>query len=138
MKNYYIYILICPVDNTIRYVGVTVTTKSSLKQHMVGHEGILEKIIWINSLKKNKLKPILEVVAVEKSKDMAHHMEALFIQKYAKEVHPIFNGKLNPNRPNPRKGISFNQFVSYNNKADKLGISIYEYMEKRVKSKKVF
>jgi len=60
--KYTIYKLIDPITNEIRYIGLTINTlKQRLKSHM-SENGKSHKIMWVQKLKKNKLKPIIEVV----------------------------------------------------------------------------
>lgn len=63
MTVIYIYGLIDPRDNRVRYIGKTNNLKLRLKQHF--HETKLTlKANWIKSLKKQKLKPSIQIIDV--------------------------------------------------------------------------
>ena len=57
-----IYGLLDPIDNVLHYIGLTSDPKKRLNNHYNGNEGTKEKLIWIRHLKKNGLKPIMEVI----------------------------------------------------------------------------
>jgi group I intron endonuclease len=60
--KYTIYKLIDPTDDNIRYIGLTFNDlKLRLKSHL-SEPGKSHKIYWINKLKKQGLKPIIESV----------------------------------------------------------------------------
>lgn len=65
MKTYYIYLLIDPRDNIVRYVGCTINPKARLSGHkssecVLGSK--IEKADWVQSLKKENLMPVMRVV----------------------------------------------------------------------------
>ena len=63
MEKTNIYILIDPRDNKVRYVGKANNIKERLKSHLnPTRKHQIHKKNWINSLKKEKLKPIIEVI----------------------------------------------------------------------------
>jgi len=65
----YIYGLVCPMDNTVKYVGKANDPNRRLRDHLVDFRGVeLNKALWIRTLKVNKLKPsilILEEVPID-------------------------------------------------------------------------
>jgi len=59
----YIYILICPITNQLKYVGKSNCVIKRLKDHMWDFRGVpVDRMLWIDELKRKKLKPILEVI----------------------------------------------------------------------------
>ena len=59
----FIYTLTDPITNKIRYVGKTNNLKARYKEHMNSGHGVgTHKRNWIDSLKKQGLKPIMEVI----------------------------------------------------------------------------
>lgn len=79
MKEY-IYYLICPIENKVRYVGKTKNPKSRYKQHI----SKLDKLItpkrkWLESLFEKKLLPIMKIVeetTVERGREREqYHVE---------------------------------------------------------------
>jgi hypothetical protein len=60
----YIYGLVCPENNIVRYVGKSVSPLTRFRQHMFRlKEGEGQyKVCWIKSLKKEGLKPTLKII----------------------------------------------------------------------------
>ena len=58
-----IYILKDPITEVAHYIGFTVNPKNRLGQHIENNQGIKEKRIWIGNLKKQGLKPKMEIIA---------------------------------------------------------------------------
>ena len=85
MENikYTIYKLIDPTDNRIRYVGLTFNDlKTRLKSHLY-EPGKSHKIYWINKLKKQGLKPIIESIEEDiSSYEMACNREIYYIDYF--------------------------------------------------------
>lgn len=59
MRNVYIYALICPLSNEIRYIGKTVNIKNRIRYHFNPNhtDTNTHKKNWINKLKSDNLKP---------------------------------------------------------------------------------
>ena len=57
----YIYKLIDPRNNKIRYVGKTINIKRRYKQHLYEKDKS-HKSLWVQSLRNQKLKPIIEIL----------------------------------------------------------------------------
>lgn len=63
METVYIYTLSDPRNNLVRYVGKTKNPMMRLKNHMNRkHNEKSHKTNWIETLKRNKLKPIFEII----------------------------------------------------------------------------
>jgi hypothetical protein len=63
MKTIYIYTLSDPRNNLVRYVGKTNNPNMRLKNHLNRrHNERTHKRNWIDSLKKNNLKPLFEII----------------------------------------------------------------------------
>jgi len=60
----YIYVLLDPRTNEIRYLGKTNDTKERLYGHIYEKGKLGHKYKWIQQLKKNGLKPIIEVLDI--------------------------------------------------------------------------
>lgn len=59
----FIYILICPIDDQIKYVGKSNNPDKRLKDHLLDFRCMdLHKATWIKKLRQQKLKPILVVI----------------------------------------------------------------------------
>jgi hypothetical protein len=63
VKTTFIYILIDPIDNTIRYVGKTNNPKERFKAHTnIARDNNTHKRNWINKLRKCGCKPEIEII----------------------------------------------------------------------------
>jgi hypothetical protein len=82
MKTYKIYTLNHPITNEIRYVGQTVyELKIRLRKHLVSKDKSY-RTNWIQSLLKQDLKPIINLVLDNLSKEESNYYEQYYIQKY--------------------------------------------------------
>jgi hypothetical protein len=54
-----VYTLSCPIENVVKYVGMTV---NSLESRLQGHisQPLPKNTEWINTLQQKNLKPIIE------------------------------------------------------------------------------
>ena len=63
MKTYYLYYLIDPNTNLVRYVGVTYRQKQRYKEHInSAKKEKNHKANWINSLLRNNQKPVFKII----------------------------------------------------------------------------
>ena len=63
MKTYYLYYLIDPNTNLVRYVGVTYRPKQRYKEHInSAKKEKNHKANWINSLLRNNQKPVFKII----------------------------------------------------------------------------
>ncbi len=78
---YKLYVLICPIDNMVRYVGIT---SQSLKERLRGHckEKRSYRWNWINKLKTQGKKPIIKLVCENLTEKQACAMEIDLIAVY--------------------------------------------------------
>ena len=91
MKETYIYILKDPRTNKVRYVGKANNPEYRFKNHINKcRDKNTHKRNWINELRKEKLKPILEIidkVSIEKRKEY----EKFYIKKYLNDGCDLVN-----------------------------------------------
>ena len=90
MEEYKIYALKDPIDNVIKYVGVSKNVESRYKQHLyVTHNN--EKSKWILELKKLDLKPEIIILhsIITDSKINAYNIEKEYIRKYKDTIYNI-------------------------------------------------
>ena len=78
---HYIYLLICPISNDVKYVGVTMNPKSRFNNHLNRFENKSKKE-WIHLLKSQELKPIMKIVENCATKEIAIDSENIYIEKY--------------------------------------------------------
>ena len=58
-----IYVLICPIDNRVKYVGRTAfDLRTRLNCHFGGGSGSKKKTAWIKLLKANNLRPTIKQI----------------------------------------------------------------------------
>lgn len=79
---FHIYSLICPIDNEVRYIGVTRNPEMRLRGHINDKESNKEKINWINNLKRVGAKPIMDILESCNDREEAHNLEVKYYQKY--------------------------------------------------------
>jgi predicted GIY-YIG superfamily endonuclease len=91
MTEYKIYGLKDPLDNKIKYVGVSKNVDSRYKQHFYLDE--TEKSKWIQELKKQDLRPELVILEVLETDDrgVALNKEKEYIKMYKDQVYNITN-----------------------------------------------
>lgn len=124
-KIYRSYILICPIERIVKYVGITYQT---LEERLNGGNGHLypnkksnpHKYHWIQKLKKQGLKPEIKLVCDNLTEEQACKMEIELIALYRHlvgekltniheggNVPPVHYGDENPSKKNSvRKKIS--------------------------------
>lgn len=73
MGNVYIYGLICPLGQEIRYVGKTINLKSRLKNHLfnVNHSNGPHRKNWIKKLLSKNIFPVLTVLEISNNENWA-------------------------------------------------------------------
>jgi hypothetical protein len=77
---YYIYTLSHPITNEVRYVGVTINPKRRYKQHLYDKR-TSHKANWVQQLRKEKLKPIMNIIE-ECNKTNWQEQEIFWIIQY--------------------------------------------------------
>ena len=91
MINYYIYALICPMDNIVKYVGCSKDPeqrlRASFNYRTVENK---RKFEWFNLLKKDNNYPIIEILSNSTDIDIAIEEEQFYISKYR---NTIFNAQ---------------------------------------------
>lgn len=74
--KFYIYCLMDPITNKIRYVGITIDLITRYKSHCYNKKDIKNwKINWVNSLRRKKLKPIMCIIEEIKKEDFNDYDE---------------------------------------------------------------
>lgn len=68
MEEIYVYTLTDPIDNLIKYVGITNNIHKRMITHLNDNRNTL-KSSWIKNLKSKGLKPILEVIDITDSEN---------------------------------------------------------------------
>ena len=114
--DYKIYKLIDPIDERIRYVGMTI---NSLKQRLKSHrneKSKSHKSAWVNSLKKNGLAPKIELIETVNSYKLACEKETYWIDKLKKDGHNLTNHATGGNK-NKRMSLETRQKMSESHKA---------------------
>lgn len=86
---YSIYALIDPVDESVRYIGMSAQPEIRLAYHLAGSFG--RKLHWIQDLRSQGLLPVLEILETTDSKQYAYDREGYWIHYYAKRHAPLLN-----------------------------------------------
>lgn len=104
----FIYVLRCPITNEIRYVGKTNNPLQRFKAHNNKARDVnTYKRNWINSLRKEGLKPVFEIIE-ECSIDIWKEREKYWIEFYIKE-----GCKLTNYITKSGQGLTFGNKTSY-------------------------
>ena len=83
----YIYILKDPTTNEIRYVGKTNNLKQRLNQHLYSKKDTnRHKVNWIEKLKKQNKKPIIECIK-EVTEKTWKEWEKFYIKEFISKLH---------------------------------------------------
>lgn len=103
MRNVFIYKIVCPITNDIKYVGKTLRLERRRQEHNMrknkSNPSLIEK--WENDLLSNNLKPIFEVIEKCSEKDWEKR-EMYWIRKFKEDGHILLNmtnGGDSVNRP---------------------------------------
>lgn len=119
----YVYGLLCPIENKVRYVGQSIQPALRFKAHLNSGNGVPSNAReeWIKSLKEQNLKPelvILEAVKrtaiVRYSRDAAaSEAECRWIGRLLNEGHPLTNngGELKKSEADTRNAHVFEEAV---------------------------
>jgi predicted GIY-YIG superfamily endonuclease len=86
-KDFVVYGLFCPVDNIVRYIGITYRPKERLKEHIrQSRTGGTHKKHWLNKLIniENKI-PEIKILAKNLTLSQAKNKEKLLIKQYRKK-----------------------------------------------------
>ena len=71
----YIYTLVCPIDNVVRYVGKSKNPKTRFKQHIREKGNNTKKKRWIKDLLQQGKLPILKIVDKAEDEPLARNLE---------------------------------------------------------------
>jgi predicted GIY-YIG superfamily endonuclease len=99
----YTYILKCPITNTVKYVGQSVTPQKRLKEHLGNPNPRFSQ--WYDKLNKLNLKPILICVSSHDTKKECDQIEKHLIEQFSKK-YKLLNRRFNPTPP-PMYGYNF-------------------------------
>jgi predicted GIY-YIG superfamily endonuclease len=88
-KRWHVYVMICPNENIVRYIGITSKNPSvRFMQHVMGKGTATKgKKDWIQSLKNEGKLPIFKVIESGIQEEEARKKEIELIQEY-KVKHP--------------------------------------------------
>lgn len=107
-KTHYVYSLLCPIDNVVRYVGYTQHLEDRYKSHLINSKDTPEdKMQWVLKLRSLGLKPILITLKKSGSQKNTLLSEKFYIDKY---LDTIFNVK-KPKRKNPKSFSLINEQI---------------------------
>ena len=84
MKKYYLYYLIDPNTNEVRYIGITYRPEKRLNEHLsLAKKQKTYKDNWILKLAENNQRPILKIISESESKEEIVSMEINGISNFS-------------------------------------------------------
>jgi len=92
MEMIFIYTLICPINNVVKYIGITNNRETRLNQHKQ-EDSKSRKGLWIKMLRKKKKIPIMKVIDMV-TEDQKHIMEKYYIKLYIDNGFDLLNSKI--------------------------------------------
>ncbi len=97
MGKIFIYSLVCPVGESVKYVGKTKTELSiRLSAHLTDSGENIEKNLWIGSLKEKGLRPEIKLLEVTND-EFWEIKEGQWIEKFTNDGVKLFNKTLDEN-----------------------------------------
>lgn len=87
MNKYYVYVLKCPFDFKIRYIGCTKNPKLRYRNHRTDNRFTNEYIKdWLCGLRLSGNKPIFQIIYETYSEKNAKSMEKNLIKKFSDQL----------------------------------------------------
>lgn len=120
-----IYCLRCPKTNEPKYVGRTKDVKLRMRNHSNRFHGIdTKRRDWINSLREENLKPILEVLK-EVDESEGAYWEKFYLLEFTNRGYSLMNQNINNlgNQTSFKSGFNSVEVVAL----DKLGNYVFEF-----------
>ena len=115
----YIYALLDPRDNEVRYIGKTINPKRRLVEHLNDSKREYNyRAMWIKSLLKENLKPLIKFLKICPLSDFVKY-ETEYIQLYK-------NGKLTNSDETGQGSIGRRQEI-LDKQSEKMGRIVYQY-----------
>jgi hypothetical protein len=107
-----LYVLICPIDNIVRYVGISENPNERLKKgHLVDKRENPHKTRWIDKLKQLKLKPTLKIIRENLTEIEAENNEIALISIYRSILgSKLTNIAKGGNRPPAKMGEAHHKY----------------------------
>lgn len=136
-NKFYVYALVCPIDNIVRYVGATINLDLRFKQHIKELNSNSRKTEWIKFLSENNMFPTMKVLAILNTELNCRESESFFISKYRKTIYNSSSPrpyKINPIIKENQKviiaHIPFNRDThdKIKNEAKELGLTVSAYI----------
>jgi hypothetical protein len=88
---YYIYELVDPRTDQIRYVGITNNPELRLYQHTNCIDATGVKLAWLEEMRNDRVKPIMRIIETTDSKQQAEAQEKHWIQEFIKSGFDLVN-----------------------------------------------
>jgi len=120
VRKTFIYILVCPIDGMVKYVGKSNNPDKRLRDHMLDFRCMdIHKAMWVRNLKSQKMKPELIVIDEVNLFDWKY-WESFWCEYYKSLGFKLFNSR-------SRNGLTF-----ANSKTFKPGNVPWNYGRKKI------
>lgn len=94
-NKFYVYGLICPIDNVIKYIGASINPDLRYKKHLRNTDGTIDKIKWISNLIDSGKKPSMIILGEFTNEKECADAENSLCKKYSSN---LLNDNIDKNR----------------------------------------
>lgn len=88
---FFVYELLDPRTNKVKYVGVTDQPNDRLRQHIQGYKSTHTKLDWLKELENAGVQPIMRIIEQTTTRKEAEEREKHWIQVYLKRGYHLVN-----------------------------------------------
>jgi predicted GIY-YIG superfamily endonuclease len=88
---YFVYVLIDPRDDAVRYVGMTNDVYTRFSQHLRGDGNNISKNMWIAELRELNLMVIMRTIETVETQEEVREREAYWIRHYSSQGSDLLN-----------------------------------------------
>ena len=88
---YFVYELVDPRTDEVRYVGITANPSIRLRQHILGYKATGVKLAWLQELRDAAVKPVMRILEKVTTWEEVKEREKHWIRKYTDQGYNLVN-----------------------------------------------